>query len=212
MSDRLAGVLVFLPVPLVLFLFTRAPLGIGPSLLLGVAVMLTHRIYARPLALARADRRCLWCGRGVAAGAPALTVEEPTDTTRWRTCAGAHEERVRRFLGRAGRHALSLRIGILLPLAVFLALAGLAAAHYPWPLTFADAVNGFRLAIGSTVLPLALATGLEEKGRPVPADPLKSPFPVHIQALIGTFAVLWLFRIVGTAWVLVAAAHFLRRF
>jgi hypothetical protein len=31
-SDRLIGVLLFLPVPIVLFLFTRAPLGIAWSL------------------------------------------------------------------------------------------------------------------------------------------------------------------------------------
>jgi len=212
MSDRWLGIVLFLPVPVVLFLFTRAPLGIAWSLLAGVVLMLTHRLYARPFALARADRRCLWCGRGVAAEAPALAIEEPIETTRWRTCAGAHEERARRFLGRAGRQALALRVGILLPLVVFLATAGLAAARYPWPVTLADSVNGFRLAIGSTVLSLALFSALEEKGRPLPADPLRVPFPVHIQALIGTWAVLWLFRIVGTVWVLAAAAYFLRRF
>jgi hypothetical protein len=210
--DRWRGALLFLPVPLVLFLFTRAPLGIAWSLVLGVAVMVTHRLYARPFALARASRRCLWCGRALPPGSPALTVEEPIDTTRWHTCAGGHEERARRFLGRAGRHSLALRIGILLPLAVFLATAGLAAARYPWPVTFGDAVAGFRLAIASTLLPLALATSLEDRGRPLPADPLRVPFPVHIQALIGTRAVLWLFRIMGTLWLLAGAAHFLHRY
>ena len=69
MATRLTGVLLFLPVPLVLFLFTRAPLGILPSLGIGIALVLTHRLYARPWALARAHRRCLWCGADIAAWA-----------------------------------------------------------------------------------------------------------------------------------------------
>ena len=60
--DRLLGVLLFLPVPVVLLLFTRMPLGVGESLALGVAITITHRFYARPFARSRADRRCLWCG------------------------------------------------------------------------------------------------------------------------------------------------------
>jgi hypothetical protein len=36
---------------------------------------------------------------------------------------------------------------------------------------------------------------------------LPVPFPVHIQALIGTWAVLWLFRIVGLAWLALATWH-----
>ena len=69
MPTRAIGLLLFLPVPLVLFLFTRAPLGILPSLGIGIALMLTHRFYARPWALARAHRRCLWCGADIAATA-----------------------------------------------------------------------------------------------------------------------------------------------
>lgn len=37
------------------------------------------------------------------------------------------------------------------------------------------------------------------------------PFPVHIQALIGTWAVLWLFRLVGLVWLVQGLLHFATR-
>jgi hypothetical protein len=35
---------------------------------------------------------------------------------------------------------------------------------------------------------------------------------VHIQALIGSAAVLWLFRLVGVAWFVLGSLHVARRF
>jgi hypothetical protein len=200
----MAGLLLFIPVPIVLFLFTRAPLGIAPSLALGVALVATHRLYARPFALARASRRCLWCG-GAAGDGPTLTIEEPIGTTRWRACGARHADRLRHFLGWAGEHRRYLQIGILGTLAAFLiagvviALRGVGAEPY------ADAVNAFRLGIAATVLPLGLLAG---RHAVPPEAPLRTPFPVHIQALIGTWAVGWLFRIVGVAWLALAVARF----
>ena len=204
MSDRLLGLLLFLPVPIVLFLFTRAPLGIGGSLALGTALMLTHRAYARPFALRRASRRCLWCGRATEEG-PAFDVEEPLGNTRWRACTEPHTQRARQFLAWAGAHRRLIQIGILGTLAVFLVVAAMMAAGVADARYFPDAVNVFRLAIALTVLPLGIMAtrGVE------PADtPLRPPFPVHIQALIGTWAVSWLFRIVGAAWLVLAVLHF----
>jgi hypothetical protein len=206
-SDRLAGVLLFLPVPIVLFLFTRAPLGVGWSLGLGVAIMLTHRLYARPFALARADRRCLWCGGVATSDGPPLDLEEPLGPTRWRACSEEHASWMRRFLNWADGHRRFLQIGILGTLLAFL-LAGVAvAAQRAGGLRFADAVNAFRLGIAVTVWPLG-AFAL----RATPAQgPLRAPFPIHIQALIGTRVVSWLFRIVGLVWFAFAIAYFLRR-
>ena len=147
-SDRLLGLLLFLPVPIVLFLFTRAPLGIGWSLALGVVLMLTHRAYARPFALARASRRCLWCGRAAVEG-PAFDVEEPLGITRWRACGEPHAERTRRFLVWAGAHRPFLLIGIL-------GVAGRVPRRRRGhgrglvdPRRYPDAVNAFRLAIAA---------------------------------------------------------------
>jgi hypothetical protein len=203
-SDRLVGLLLFLPVPIVLFLFTRAPFGIGWSLALGTALMLTHRSYARPFALARASRRCLWCGRAIVEG-PSLDVEEPLGITRWRACAAPHVERTRRFLDWAGAHRRFLQIGILGTLAAFLVASAAMAAGYTDPKRHSDAVNAFRLAIAATVLPL----GFRATRARAPAEArLRPPFPVHIQALIGTWAVSWLFRIVGAAWLVLGLLHF----
>ncbi|HET9318079.1 MAG TPA: hypothetical protein VFQ51_20970, partial [Vicinamibacteria bacterium] len=138
------GPLLFLPVPAVLVLFTQAPFGPLVSLGIGVALMLTHRLYARPWALARARRRCLWCTRIVGAG-PELVVQEPFGTTKWRACCEAHADSVRRFLGWAEAQGGYLKVGILGTLAIFLIAAPLAALHRLGPLRYADAVAFFRL-------------------------------------------------------------------
>ena len=193
MSDRAAGVLSFLPVPFVLWLFTRAPLGVLPSLLLGIGLVATHRLYARPFALERAARRCLWCG-GASGSGPELAVVEPLGATRWRACGPVHRDRLLNVFGFAASHATFLRLGVLGTLAVFL-LVGLAigaswlpAARYPADVAF------FRIGIALTVLPLGF---LAARVGPRALEPARVPFPLHIQALIGTAPVLWLFRIVG---------------
>ena len=207
MSDRLLGLLLFLPVPLVLLLFTRAPLGIAWSLALGVALVLSHRAYARPFALARSARRCLWCGRATVAG-PTFDVEEPLGTTRWRACGEPHAGRVQRFLVWAGAHRRFLQVGILGTLAAFLVAGAVIGAGWVSPARYPDAVNAFRLAIAATVLPLGF---LATRGRAQADTPLRPPFPVHIQALIGTWAVSWLFRVVGVAWLILAIVYFGQR-
>jgi hypothetical protein len=206
-SDRLLGLLLFLPVPLVLFLFTRAPLGLAGSLALGVALMLSHRAYARPFALARSARRCLWCGRATVAG-PAFDVEEPLGTTRWRACGEPHADRARRFLEWACRNRRFLQVGILGTLGAFLLAGALITSGRVSPRRYPDAVNAFRLAIAATVLPLGF---LATRGRPQADTPPRPPFPVHLQALIGTWAVSWLFRVVGVAWLILAILHFGQR-
>ena len=207
MRDRLLGATLFLPVPVVLFLFTQAPLGKALSLALGVALMATHRLYARPFALARAERRCLWCG-GAAEG-PELMVEEPLGVTRWRACTEPHARRARRFLDWAGAHSRFVLLGILGTLAVFLILAVVSVARPLGALRYADAVNVFRLGIAATVLPLSV---LGVRDRATASDRLRTPFPVHIQALIGTSSVIWLFRIVGAVWLVLAVVYVARRF
>jgi hypothetical protein len=49
-----------------------------------------------------------------------------------------------------------------------------------------------------------------------PADPpspeaARLPFPLHIQALVGTAVVVWLFRLVGLLWLGLGLWHALRR-
>ncbi len=207
MSERLAGLLLFLPVPCVLWLFTRQPLGPWASLGLGVGLVLSHRFYARPFAVAHAGGRCLWCG-GPGAGGPAVTLREPLGETSWRACGETHDVPLRRTLGWAARHRRFLATGILGSLAAFFALGVAAALGRPEGVQEADAVAVLRLGVALTVLPFGwLAPGrgsAAEAGAPL-------PFPVHIQALVGTRAVLWLFRLVGAWWLVAGGWHLLAR-
>jgi hypothetical protein len=201
------GLLLFLPVPLVLFLFTRQPLGPWLSLGTGVAIMLTHPLYARTYALAWAQRRCLWCG-GSAGDGPTIDLDEPPGRTSWRACGVGHAGLITRTLGWAQDHSLLLRRGILGTLATFLGLSVAAALGRPAGLAAADAAAVFRLGIALTVLPfgwLAPLTG------PAGGPRGRLPFPVHIQALLGTVQVLWLFRLVGLWWLAAALLHLAHR-
>jgi hypothetical protein len=196
-ADRLVGLLLFLPVPAVLWLFTRAPLGAGPSIALGVIVMLTHRLYARPWALARTGRRCLWCGGAAADGAFPVEVVEPPGRTAWRACSAPHADRVRRTLGWVARHRPLVLGGIGGAILALVIGGPLAARGWLGPVAFPDLSIVFRTLVALTVLPLAL---LGPFSRDPGAEPPRVPFPVHIQALIGTNAVMWLFRVVGAIW------------
>ena len=183
-GDRLIGLLLFLPVPLVLFLFTGQPLGPWLSLGTGVAIMLTHRLYARPFALSRAQRRCLWCG-GPAGGGPGVDLDEPLGRTSWRACGEEPRRSPRPHPGVGRGTARSgFGLGILGSLlASSSACPSAAAVGWPAGLAAADAAAVFRLGVALTVLPfgwLGPLPGLP--GRPNG----RLPFPVHLQALVGT--------------------------
>lgn len=206
MRDRLVGLLLFLPVPVVLFLFTRLPLGVDASVALGVVLMATHRVYARPWALRRSSTRCLWCGGP--GGARPVELREPGGETTWAACSPSHHALLRRLLGWADGHRMLLVLGILGALAVFLVLV-LAAAHgVAGPVQVPDAVNLFRLSVALSVLPLGW---LGPRSQEPPPGRVAAPFPVHIQALLGSLAVTWLFRGVGIAWLALGVRHFAGR-
>lgn len=202
-TDRTVGLALFLPVPIVLWLFTAAPLGPLPSVLLGVIAMATHRFYARPWALARANRRCLWCG-GAAGEGPRIELHEPGGPSVWRACSPSHASRLGHALEAARALAPLLRVGILGGLCAFLVGVLLAASGTLVPVTHADAVALFKACVAVAVVPFGW---LSPYFRSRLAEPARVPFPVHIQALIGTWSVLWLFRVVGIVWLVQAIRH-----
>jgi hypothetical protein len=211
MNDRLLGWLLFLPVPLVLWLYTRQPLGVERSLVLGTLIMLTHPLYARPFALRRAGRRCLWCGESISPAddeGTALLVHEPRGATTWRTCGADHRTRLNRVLLYATRASRRLRFGILGTLALFLVGSVLADRHAMGGILPRDTIAIFRLGVALIVLPLGWLAPHFVAGPAEGAPPeLRSPFPVHLQALIGTLTVLWLFRMVGLVWLVQGLRH-----
>jgi hypothetical protein len=93
-------------------------------------------------------------------------------------------------------------------LALFLVWAALAASGRLGPRASGDAVAFFRTGVALTVLPLGwLGVHLGREA----AEASRSPFPVHIQALVGTRLVMWLFRLVGILWLVQGARHVLSR-
>jgi hypothetical protein len=210
-ATRLAGVLLFLPVPLVLFLFTRTPLGALPSLGIGIALMVTHRLYARPWALARAHRRCLWCGADIAAtalSAMELVLEDPLGRASWCACREAHARPVRSVLAWAAPRRRFLTFGILGTLGVFLVWAAGSQLLAPSRLEHDDAVAFFRLGIAACVLPLGW---LSARSDAASGEAPPSPFPLHVPALVGLRTVLWLFRLVGMLWLAQGSLHVAQR-
>jgi hypothetical protein len=226
---RAIGVLLFLPVPLVLFLFTRAPLGILASLGIGILLMLTHRLYARPWALAHAHRRCLWCGADVAPagpGAPAtpgalaapgsadpdpirFAVDDPLGRAEWRACQARHSRCLLSVLKWAAGHGRALSVGIPGTLAVFLVSALASALGWTSAQAFEDTVAFFQLGIAFNVLPLGWLAWRAEPA--APGEALRAPFPLHVPALVGLWTVLWLFRLVGLLWLVQGTLHVSQR-
>jgi hypothetical protein len=191
------GVLLFLFIPLVLFLLLRQPVGPGWSMAIGLAIMFGHRFLAAPWMAKFADVRCLWCGR-VGTGRTLAVVASGRE---WQmtACSASHATLVARFLGFLFRFRALIGLGIFVPLA-WLVVASLAAAA-GWPL-LPHATNAlvFRGVVAATVVsasiaPFALAF-------PAPALPLRCPFPLHNLFLLGIRNVLWVFRIVGAWWLI----------
>ena len=46
---------------------------------------------------------------------------------------------------------------------------------------------------------------------PAPVETLRAPFPLHVPALIGLWAVLWLFRLIGLVWLIQGGLHLAQR-
>jgi hypothetical protein len=209
-------------VPAVLVLFTRMPFGVLPSLAAGLTLMLTHPLYARPWAVRHARRRCLWCGGSVpgddhSGAGQALPVTDPRGLVSWNACGEEHRQSLIGILRIAARHGALLRGGILGTVTVSLVAAVLADRGWAGPFRVSDATALFRLGVGLTVLPLGwMGPRLRPPdgagaGAGNAAEPLRAPFPLHLAALIGVNAVLWLFRLVGLIWLAQGAFHVVER-
>ena len=197
------GVLLFLFIPLVLFLLLRQPAGPGWSVAIGLAIMFGHRLLAAPWMAKFADVRCLWCGRvGAGRTLPVIASGREWQMT---ACSESHATQTARFLGFVFRFRALIGLGIFLPLA-WLVITSLAAAA-GWPL-LPHATNAlvFRVVVAATVVTASIAPfappppfGLR-RGKPAPAPPLRCPFPLHNLFLLGIRNVLWVFRVVGAWW------------
>lgn len=190
------GLLLFLFIPLVLFLFVRHPRPIGLSLAAGVILMLGHRRLARPYFFRVLPQKCAWCNRVPPAGEEALLLQSGTAAHEARCCQG-HRDPALRFFAHVARWRFLLGAGIFLPL--LLLLGTLAAAAFGRDGFLPTATAIFQLTVGVTVNLAALGTVLGPRVSPV--TPVRVPFPIHNFFLLGVRILLWIFRLVGIWWI-----------
>lgn len=203
-----AGLALFLFIPLVLFLFVRHPRPVAASLAAGLALMLGHRLLARPYMERVLPIKCVWCNRVVPAALDSSTRTldlAAGGTIQPARCCAAHLAPAARFFALLAAARWVLRGGIFIPLALL--LAALAAAGLGWPAALPAATALFQLAVGFTVL----AASLAYPAMPGPASraAIAVPFPVHNFFLLGVRNLLWIFRLVGLWWVYAGIGYWL---
>ncbi len=196
------GVLLFLFIPVVLFLFVRHPEPIGASLVAGVVLMMGHRLLARPYMERVLPVKCVWCNRvpPVEGGEP-LELRSGERTIEARCCPG-HRQPAAKLFAFLDSWRWVLRAGIFLPL--LLLLVTLAAAAFDLEPQVEEVTAFFKLAVGITVN-LAAFGYLFVQAR----SPAAVPFPVHNFFLLGVRNLLWVFRLIGIWWIWQGLRYFL---
>lgn len=206
MKTQVTGILLFLFIPLVLFLFVRHPEPVGASLAAGVVLMLGHRFLARPYMERSLPVKCVWCNRVLPAGeGDTLELQAGERTLQARCCAG-HREPAAKYFSFLAAWRWVLRAGIFVPLLILLGTLAAAALGRPAPVASATAL--FKLVVGLTV---NLAAFGYLTMPPVPGRlPTAVPFPAHNFFLLGVRNLLWVFRLVGIWWIWQGLSHLLR--
>lgn len=198
----MAGVLLFLFIPVVLFLFVRHPEPVAASLIAGVVLMIGHRLLARPYMERVLPVKCVWCNRILpAGGGETLALASGGRAVEARCCPG-HRPAAGRFFAFLDSWRWVLRAGIFVPL--LLLLAALAADALGLEPPVAEVTAFFKLAVGITVN-LAAFGYLFVHGRSSAAV----PFPIHNFFLLGVRSLLWIFRLIGIWWIWQGLSHLL---
>lgn len=199
------GVLLFLFIPLVLFLFVRHPEPVAASLAAGIVLMLGHRFLARPYMERSLPVKCVWCNRILPAG-EGDTLELGTGERQIQArCCSGHREPAAKFFSFLAAWRWPLRAGIFVPLLILLGTLAAAAFGRQAPVENATAL--FRLIVGITVNLAAFGY----LAMPAARDrlPMAVPFPLHNFFLLGVRNLLWVFRLVGVWWIWQGLSHFL---
>jgi hypothetical protein len=188
------GVLLFLFIPVVLFLFVRHPEPVGVSLAAGVLLMMGHRFLARPYMERVLPVKCVWCNRVPPAAAEALELRTGGGRIVNARCCAVHRQPAEKFFSFLHAWRWPLRLGIFVPLLILLITLAADAAGRAVPIN--AATNWFKIIIGVTVNVAAFGyLAFRER------VPLSVPFPVHNFFLLGIRNLLWIFRLVGIWWI-----------
>jgi len=204
----LQGMLLFLFIPLVLFLYLRQPLGPAVSIFVGLAIMVGHRFLAAPWMARHATERCLWCGRpiGEASEGHRFAVSAGRRTETVAACNRIHWDLAARFLTFITRCRLPIALGIFVPLVVLLVSSLALAAGRPLVPQQWNTWQ-FKTVVAATVVLASLAY----RSVPRAASSLRSPFPLHNLFLLGIRNTLWVFRLVGAWWLVAGVLQIWRR-
>jgi hypothetical protein len=206
---QILGILLFLFIPIVLYLYVRHPEPVGLSLAAGVILMIGHRRLARPYMQRALPWKCIWCNRVLPEGVgETLELRAGSEVLPARCCTG-HRQPAARYFTFLHAWRWPLRLGIFLPLlALLAALAAAALSREIVPLPALPEMTAFfQLAIGVTVNLAALGYLVVRGER----SAVSVPFPVHNFFLLGVRALLWIFRLVGIWWIWKGLSYFLSR-
>lgn len=203
---RLQGALLFLFIPAVLMLYLRMPLGVAPSILIGITLMVGHRFLARPFLTRHLAERCFWCGRVLGVAALDVPFTSRGESVGAKACAERCRLRLDAFTRFTSAARPLLAALILAPVAIYLVnalgwivgVAGIPAGAARWifkaPIALAVVATSFAYPLGPRL------------GRASAVD-----FPVHNLFLLGVGNTLWVFRIVGLYWLAEGSFHLVRR-
>jgi hypothetical protein len=191
------GIGLFLFIPLVLFLFLAFPLGVLPSICAGVVIMFGHRFIARPYMLRNIDKRCLWSGRQLKKNPRSFILRSRKGDLTFYANTLTYKENSVRFFNFVDSAKIFLKPAILGTLAWYLCSVTIGEINPNWRYLARDTfVQIFKLVIALTVLS---GSFLYRMGKTV--EPVNAVFPVHNFFLLGIRWILWVFRIVGTWWI-----------
>jgi len=194
------GILLFLFIPIVLFLFLQHPFSIPYSFLAAICIMIAHRFVARAFFLWNKSRRCFWCGKTSSPRVPMeINSGEPIIIE---LCNPFCKEPAKRFFDFCCRYRMFLRAGIFAPLiwyivTMLLSYYGIFRFSSEWN----HFIFRFPIALSVVTVSFAYRTGKPRKHAVF-------PFPIHNLFLIGARNTLLVFRYVGIWW-LIASIHFL---
>jgi hypothetical protein len=197
---HLTGVLLFLFIPLVLFLLLRYPFGIQISFLIAILLIAGHRFVAIPYMERYRSSRCFWCGRTSRARTPLQVWTGKMMTFEF--CQGNCLSNAKRFFDFCERYKTILQIGIFVPLLWYVITITLISFQL---FSFSIEWNHFifRFFIACTVVGISF---LYRLGNETPNP--QFPFPIHNLFLLGIRNTLMVFRLVGIWWIL-AGLYFL---
>jgi hypothetical protein len=196
---RLYGVLLFLFIPIVLFLYLTFPIGVIPSILLGIFLMFGHRFIARPFMMKNLAKRDIWDGSVIKVRSYSFDIVDSKERFKFYSNNGKNMENSIKFFNFIRKHRVIIGPAILATVFWYL-ISVLISEIFPSLryLSNDTMITIFKLLISITVVAVSFIYRLGSTTVPV-----QSVFPSHNLFLLGIRWTLWIFRLVGFWWLVV---------